>query len=87
MTTPADPSPREARLRPEFADRYPGVDPGVWYIAATLAEHLLARFLREGEAGRTPPERIMDPDHFEFRGETNLPRAFQGSRMVIGSAS
>jgi hypothetical protein len=87
MTTPADHAPREARLRPEFADRYPGVDPGVWYIAATLAEHLLARFLREGEAGRTPPERIMDPDHFEFRGETNLPRAFQGSRMVIGSAS
>jgi len=87
MTTPADPSPREARLRSEFADRYPGVDPGVWYSAATLAEHLLARFLREGEAGRTPPERIMDPDHFEFRGETNLPRAFQGRRMVIGSAS
>ena len=87
MTTPADPSPREARLRSEFADRYPGVDPGVWYSAATLAEHLLARFLREGEAGRSPPERIMDPDHFEYRGETNLPRAFQGSRMVIGSAS
>ena len=87
MTTPADPSPREARLRSEFADQYPGVDPGVWYSAATLAEHLLARFLREGEAGRTPPERIMDPDHFEFRGETNLPLAFQGRRMVIGSAS
>ena len=76
--------PREARLRPEFADRYPGVDPEVWYIAATLAEHLLARFLRDGEAGRTPPERIMDPAHFDFRGETNVPRAYQSSRAVIG---
>ena len=77
--------PREARLRPEFADRYPGVDPDVWYIAATLAEHLLARFLREGEAGRAPPERIMDPEHFEFRGENNVPRVYQTSRASIGS--
>jgi hypothetical protein len=77
--------PREARLRPEFADRYPGVDPDVWYIAATLAEHLLARFLREGEAGREPPERIMDPEHFEFRGENNVPRVYQISRAIIGS--
>lgn len=77
--------PREARLRPEFAERYPGVDPDVWYIAATLAEHLLARFLREGEAGRAPPERIMDPEHFEFRGENNVPRVYQTSRASIGS--
>jgi hypothetical protein len=76
--------PREARLRPEFADRYPGVDPDVWYIAATLAEHLLARFLRGGETGSAPPERIMDPEHFEFRGENNVPRAYQSSRTVIG---
>jgi hypothetical protein len=77
--------PREARLRPEFADRYPGVDPNVWYIAATLAEHLLARFLREGEAGRGAPARIMDPEHFEFRGENNVPRVYQTSRTIIGS--
>ena len=77
--------PREARLRPEYADRYPGVDPDVWYIAATLAEHLLARFLREGEAGRAAPERIMDPEHFEFRGENNVPRVYQTSRTIIGS--
>ena len=78
--------PREARLRPEFADRYPGVDPEVWYIAATLAEHLLARFLREGAAGRAAPERIMDPEHFEFRGDNNVPRVSQTSRTIVGSA-
>lgn len=81
---PDEAAPREARLRPEFADRYQGVEPGVWYIAATLAEHLLARFLREAEAGRVAPERIMDPDHFEFRGENNVPRVFDVSRAVVG---
>jgi hypothetical protein len=82
-----DAPPREARLRPEFADRYPGVDPEVWYIAATLAEHLLARFLREEAAGIAPPERIMDPDHFEFRGVSNLPRTLDGARMTIGPSA
>lgn len=41
MTT--DGPVRQARLRPEFIALYPGVDPEVWYIAATLAERLLAR--------------------------------------------
>ena len=72
---------REARLRPEFASLYSGVDPEVWYIAATLAEHLLARYLREDGAGGPPPPRIMDPDHFEFRGEGG----FAGGRMTMGS--
>ena len=72
---------REARLRPEFASLYSGVDPEVWYIAATLAEHLLARYLREGSATHAPPARIMDADHFEFRGEGG----FVGGRMTIGT--
>ena len=62
---------REARLRPEYAALYPGVEPDVWYTAATLAEHLLGRFLREGE-DRPPPERILDDTHFEFRGVAGL---------------
>lgn len=59
---------REARLRPEFADRYPGVEPGTWFTAATLAEHLLARMLREGKADLARIPRLLDPEHFEFRG-------------------
>lgn len=59
---------REARLRPEFAGLYPGVEPGVWHTAATLAEHLLARMLREGKADIARIPRILDPEHFEFRG-------------------
>jgi hypothetical protein len=59
---------REARLRAEFADRYPGIEPGVWFTAATLTEHLLVRMRRE-EPHREFPSRLLDPQHFEFRGE------------------
>jgi len=70
---------REARLRPAFAALYPGVEPGVWYTAATLAEHLLGRFLDEDE-GRPPPERILDDSHFEFRGISGL----KGGGITLG---
>jgi hypothetical protein len=59
---------REARLRPDFAEQYPGVEPDVWFTAATLAEHLLARMLREGKADLARIPRLLDPAHFEFRG-------------------
>jgi hypothetical protein len=59
---------REARLRPEFAGRYPGIEPGVWFTAATLADHMIARLLREGNANLALVPRVLDPDHFEFRG-------------------
>jgi hypothetical protein len=77
----ADIPTREARLRPEFADLYPGVDPDVWYTAATLAEHLLARFIRHDLSDRTLPPRVMDSKHFEFRGSTGTP----GGRITLGA--
>lgn len=57
---------REARLRPEHAGLYPGIEPAVWFTAATLAEHLDHRFAREGNGGTGP--RVLSPEHFEFRG-------------------
>ncbi len=62
------PSQREARLRRDFADRYPDVEPEVWISAAALAERLLTRMLREGVPDEQLPDRVLDPDHFEFRG-------------------
>ncbi len=63
---------REARLRREFAHHYPGVEPDVWFTAATLADHLLARMLREGQADLARIPRLLDPAHFEFRGGEGL---------------
>ena len=59
---------REARLRPDFADQYSGIEAGVWFSAAGLAERLITRMLREGVSDEELPQRVLDPAHFEFRG-------------------
>ncbi len=57
---------REARLRPEYASLYPGVQPGVWMPASAIGQQLLLWHLT---APATPPgERLMGEGHFEFRG-------------------
>jgi hypothetical protein len=72
---------REARLRPEFADRYPGIEPGLWFTAATLAEHLMVRIIRSAEHPDALPPRVLDPAHFDFRGEGPV----AGARVTLGA--
>ena len=57
---------REARLRPEFASLYPGVEPGVWLPATTVGQKLLLWHL--ATAATPQGERLMAEEHFEFRG-------------------
>jgi hypothetical protein len=57
---------REARLRPEFADLYPAVEPGVWLPATTVGQQLLLWHL--AKAVTPQGERLMGEEHFEFRG-------------------
>jgi hypothetical protein len=60
------PLPREARLRPEYAEEYPGIEAGVWIAAAELARKLVERtYARRRLSLHT---RTFDPRHFEFRG-------------------
>jgi hypothetical protein len=59
---------RQARLRSAYADRYPGIDPEVWFTAATLAEHLDFRRARGDEEGPPSGPRSLAPAHFEFQG-------------------
>jgi hypothetical protein len=70
---------REARLRPDYAERYPGIEPGIWFNAATLAEHLERRRAREGDEAPAGP-RALSPEHFEFRGGERP----VGIRAVLG---
>jgi hypothetical protein len=58
------PSPlREARLRPEAADRVQWAPIGVWLPASTLAAYAL------GQASEVSSlARALDEDAFEFRG-------------------
>jgi hypothetical protein len=61
---------REARLRPEFADLYPAIEPGVWLPATTVGQQLLLWHLAKAQ---TPQgERLMGEEHFEFRGGIRL---------------
>ncbi|HEX3235441.1 MAG TPA: hypothetical protein VHR41_14675 [Gemmatimonadales bacterium] len=59
---------REARLRPEFAQSYPGLTPGVWEAASVITEKVIAWRLMHRVAGMFLWDRVLNPDHFEFRG-------------------
>jgi hypothetical protein len=60
---------RLARLRPEFASRYPGLDAGSWYPAASVAAYFRSWLLRHPGPGQSgDPMRGLDTAHFEFRG-------------------
>lgn len=58
---------REARLRPEYAGLYPGLEAGVWYAAATIVEYLVGQAAML-HAPDEPPRRVLTAEHFEFRG-------------------
>jgi hypothetical protein len=58
---------REARLRPEWAEFYPGIDTGVWHVAAQLVPLVLRQRI-QGQAAWEFARRILIDEHFEFRG-------------------
>jgi hypothetical protein len=70
------PEVREARLRPEFAPLYPGIEPGAWQDAAALAEQMLTEHLLRPSPGYGLSEQVLTKEHFEFRGgdHRNRPR-------------
>jgi hypothetical protein len=60
-------TPREARLKPEFADLYPPLVAGLWETAAEMgAKVLLWQVQQQGTDALN--SRILHGDHFEFRG-------------------
>jgi hypothetical protein len=60
------PDRREVRLKPEFADLYPGLSPDVWYSAAWLSARQFARTRCDG--GAMSIAEVLNDQHFEFRG-------------------
>jgi hypothetical protein len=62
---------RLARLRPEFAALYPGLDAGAWYPAASVAAYFRSWLARhQDRTASGPPMRGLETAHFEFRGAT-----------------
>jgi hypothetical protein len=60
---------REARLRREAAERYPGLPVGVWLPASQVGAECLARTAAE-RCFASPTARALGDDAFEFRGGT-----------------
>jgi hypothetical protein len=59
--------PREAKLKPEFGERYPPLVAGIWETAAEMgAKVLLWQVQQQGTDALSM--RILDERHFEFRG-------------------
>ena len=75
-----DRGPREARLRPEFAARYPYLTPDVWELAAVLTDRVVAAILGRPGGRFISRERALDPEHFEFRGSDRRPPTTRGRR-------
>jgi hypothetical protein len=62
---------REARLKPEFGHLYPPLQGGQWEPAGVLADRMVAWLLRQSNrSGYVSPQRVLRPEHFDFRGET-----------------
>lgn len=60
---------RLARLRPDFATLYPGLDPGAWYPAGSVAAYFSSWLVRHpGRRQGSAPLRGLVTAHFEFRG-------------------
>jgi hypothetical protein len=63
---------REARLRTEHADRYPGCPAGEWLPASIAAAYVLGHREVLLGAARARAERALNPKDWEFRGENRF---------------
>ena len=75
---------REARLRPEFANLYPSITADRWDLAAVMADRVVVWLLRRPNAGWVATDRILPPEHFEFRGESPRPDTLSGPKTRQG---
>ena len=59
---------RQARLRPECAERYPTLPVRMWTSATSLAELVASyRVARSDQSGKPAGERTLSEADFEFR--------------------
>lgn len=71
---------REARLKEQFASLYPALTPGRWFTAAAVDGLVRGiRIVTEGEDVEFS-DRILEEDHFEFRGGSPRKGMWMGHR-------
>jgi hypothetical protein len=68
---------REARLRPEWAHLYPGLEAEVWMVAAQLVPLVLRHRLQDQPTWEFT-HRILLDEHFDFRGGRDRDGSWSG---------
>jgi hypothetical protein len=74
---------REARLRPEWAHLYPEFEAGVWIVASRLVP-LVLRHRMQDQPTWEFTHRILEDQHFEFRGGRSRGRSWAGKLTRVG---
>jgi hypothetical protein len=65
---------REARLKAEHAELYPGLEPGVWLPVETLLRYVTDLIYQDrSKAGVITGKRLLHEEHFEYRGTSARP--------------
>jgi hypothetical protein len=72
---------REGRLKAEYSEWYPTLDPLAWYPAAWLSRTVLEQ-LNAGEPRWHPEQRVPSDSHFTFRGGDQAPRGTARTRRT-----
>jgi hypothetical protein len=80
---------REARLRPEYADLYPGLEPDTWIPVEDLLRHVTNLVHQDrGRARVIVGTRLLRQEHFEYRGSSARPEGLpRGSTRISDSGA
>lgn len=80
---------REARLKKEHAQLYPGLRPGVWIPVEDALRHVTDLLHKDrSKSGVITGRRLLHQDHFEYRGVSPRPAGLpeRSSRLSDSSA-
>jgi hypothetical protein len=80
---------REARLRTDHAQLYPGIEPGVWMPVEKLLRHITDLIHQDSsKAAVITGTRLLHQEHFEYRGGSVRPEGLpEGSTRLSDSGA
>ena len=80
---------RQARLKPEYANLYPGLKPGVWTPVEKVLRQVTDLIHQDrSRSGVITGHRLLHDNHFEWRGTTARPEGLpSGSTRLSDSGA
>lgn len=85
MSTPRG---RQARLRPEYAGLYPGLNAGVWMPVEKLLQIVTDLVHKDrSKSGVITGRRLLHDDHFEYQGTSARPDGLPEGHTRLSDSS